>query len=115
MMGVARRTHVQSLAAAVCILLSGLVPGRAAAGAAQQAGVGATAEGPAAGSRVILENVDRYRVNEPLFEGVRVILSYRGEMYSPAYVQGISGAAFRIGGPCPCAPTCEYAMSTDAL
>jgi hypothetical protein len=46
-------------------------------------------------------------VLEPLFEGVRVILAYRGEKYSPAYVQGISGAAFRIAGPCPCAPTCE--------
>jgi len=66
-------------------------------------------------ARVVLENVDRYRVIEPLFEGVRVILSYRGEKYSPAYLQGISGAAFRIGGPCPCAPTCEFAMSTDDL
>jgi hypothetical protein len=66
-------------------------------------------------SRVVIENVDRYRLPEPLFEGVRVILSYRGESYSPAYVQGISGAAFRIGGPCPCAPTCEWAMGTDGL
>ena len=66
-------------------------------------------------TRVVLENVDRYRFFEPLFEGVRVILSYRGEKYSPAYLQGISGAAFRIGGPCPCAPTCEFAMSTDDL
>jgi hypothetical protein len=61
-------------------------------------------------TRVVLENADRYRVPEPLFEGVRVILAYRGESYSPAYIQGISGAAFRMGGPCPCAPTCEYAM-----
>ena len=74
-----------------------------------------TAEGAAAGERVILERVDRYRVVEPLFECVRVVLSFRGETYSPAYVQGISGAAFRIGGPCPCAPTCEWAMSTDKL
>jgi hypothetical protein len=66
-------------------------------------------------ARVVIENVDRYRVPEPLFEGVRVILAYRGESYSPAYIQGISGAAFRIGGPCPCAPTCEYAMGTDDL
>jgi len=63
----------------------------------------------------VLDGVDRYRVPEPLFEGVRVILGYRGEEYSPAYVQGISGAAFRIGGPCPCAPTCEFAMSTVDL
>jgi hypothetical protein len=66
-------------------------------------------------TRVILDNVDRYRVPEPLFEGVRVILAHRGESYSPAYLQGISGAAFRIGGPCPCAPTCEYAMTTLEL
>jgi hypothetical protein len=60
--------------------------------------------------RVVLENVDHYRVVEPLFEGMRVILSYRGEKCSPAYAQGLSGAAFRIAGPCPCAPTCESAM-----
>jgi len=66
-------------------------------------------------TRVVLENVDRYRVMGPLFEGVRVILSYRGGEYTPAYLQGIAGAAFRIGGPCPCAPTCEFAMSTDDL
>ena len=50
---------------------------------------------------MILQCVDRYRVVEPLFEGIRVILSYRGENYSPAYVQGISGAAFRVAGICP--------------
>jgi hypothetical protein len=60
--------------------------------------------------RLVLENVDHYRVVEPLFEGMRAILSYRGEKCSPAYAQGISGAAFRIAGPCPCAPTCESAM-----
>jgi len=65
--------------------------------------------------RVVLEGVDRYHVTEALFEGVRVILSYRGEPHSPAYVQGVSGAAFRIGGICPCAPTCTAAMSTQDL
>jgi hypothetical protein len=65
--------------------------------------------------RVLLEDVDRYRVMEALFEGVRVALSFRGEPYSPAYLQGISGAAFRIGGICPCAPTCTAAMDTQAL
>jgi hypothetical protein len=35
---------------------------------------------------MVLENVDRYRVVEPLFEGVRVVMSYLGEPYSPAYV-----------------------------
>jgi len=65
--------------------------------------------------RVVLEGVDRYRVMDPLFEGVRVVLAYRGEPYSPAYMQGISGAAFRIGGICPCAPTCTAAMETQEL
>lgn len=55
---------------------------------------------------MILSNVDRYRVVEPMYEGIRVVLSYRGESHSPAYVQGISGAAFHIAGICPCAPTC---------
>ena len=55
---------------------------------------------------MILKNVDRYRIIEAMNEGVRVILNYRGEPYSPAYVQGISGAAFHIAGICPCAPTC---------
>ncbi len=54
--------------------------------------------------RVVLDGVDRYRVIEPLFEGIRIILSHRGEEYSPAYIQGISGAAFRIAGICPCTP-----------
>jgi hypothetical protein len=49
------------------------------------------------------------------FEGVRVILSYRGEPYTPAYIQGISGAAFRIAGICPCAPTCSFAMEPKDL
>jgi hypothetical protein len=64
---------------------------------------------------MVLENVDRYRVVEPLFEGVRVVMSYLGEPYSPAYVQGISGAAFRVAGICPCAPTCSTAMWTTDL
>lgn len=64
---------------------------------------------------MIIPEVDRYRVTEPLFEAVRVALSHRGEAFSPAYIQGISGAAFRIGGICPCAPTCTSAMSTQEL
>jgi hypothetical protein len=64
---------------------------------------------------VIIEGIDKYRVTDPLFECVRVVLSHRGESYSPAYVQGISGAAFRIAGICPCAPTCSSAMSTEEL
>jgi hypothetical protein len=66
-------------------------------------------------ARVILDGVDRYRVMDPMFESVRVVLAHRGETYSPAYVQGISGAAFRIGGICPCAPTCACATSTQDL
>jgi len=65
--------------------------------------------------RVIVEHVDRYRVTDPLFECVRVVLAHRGEQYSPAYIQGVSGAAFRIAGPCPCAPTCSAAMDTPDL
>lgn len=67
------------------------------------------------GKRVIIDGVDRYRVTDPLFECVRVVLSHRGEKYSPAYVQGISGAAFRVAGPCPCAPTCSAAMDVTEL
>jgi hypothetical protein len=63
----------------------------------------------------IITGVDGYRVVEPLFEGCRVILSYRGETYSPAYIQGISGAAFRVAGICPCAPTCSCAMEPQDL
>jgi hypothetical protein len=50
-----------------------------------------------------------------MFESARVVMSHLGECYSPAYVQGISGAAFRIGGICPCAPTCACAMDTQTL
>jgi hypothetical protein len=62
-----------------------------------------------------VKGVDRYRVYDPAFEGVRVALSVRKTKFSPAYVQGISGAGFRMGGPCPCAPTCTAAMSQSAL
>jgi hypothetical protein len=64
---------------------------------------------------MILQGVDRYRVVEPMYEGIRVILSYRGEPYSPAYIQGLSGAAFRVAGICPCAPTCSTAMDPRSL
>ena len=64
---------------------------------------------------MIIQGVDKYRVTDPLFECVRVVLSHRGEPYSPAYVQGISGAAFRIAGICPCAPTCSFALETQEL
>lgn len=57
-------------------------------------------------------HVETYKVCEPLFESVRVVLNFLGESYSPAYIQGISGAAFRIAGICPCAPTCSTMMET---
>jgi hypothetical protein len=64
---------------------------------------------------MIIQNVDRYRVVEPLFEGARIVLTYLGEPYSPAYIQGVSGAAFRVAGPCPCAPTVSTQMSLPGL
>ena len=39
------------------------------------------------------------------YTALLLVLAQRGETYSPAYVQGIAGAAFRVAGPCPCAPT----------
>lgn len=51
------------------------------------------------GRKVILDGVEPYRVVDPLFECVRIAVNHRGETYSPAYIQGIAGAAFRIGGP----------------
>jgi hypothetical protein len=67
------------------------------------------------GGKVWIEGIDKFRVDEPLFEAVRIVLNYHGENYSTAYIQGISGAAFRLAGPCPCAPTCSFAMSTEEL
>ena len=68
------------------------------------------------GTRVIILNgVDHYHVMEPMYEGIRVVLTYRGESYSPAYIQGVAGAAFRIAGICPCAPTCSTAISSQTL
>ena len=64
---------------------------------------------------IVLGGVDRYQVVDPMYECVRIVLGHRGEAYSPAYIQGISGAAFRIGGICPCAPTCACAMSAQDL
>jgi hypothetical protein len=70
---------------------------------------------PSNAEKVVLEGVDSYRVSEPLFEGVRIVLDYLGDKHTPAYVQGISGAAFRIAGPCPCAPSCSTQMDTKGL
>ena len=62
-----------------------------------------------------IEGVPPYEVREALFEAVRIALTQHGAPYSANYIQGISGAAFRIGGICPCAPTCEYAMEVQEL
>ncbi len=59
--------------------------------------------------------VDRYRYTDPMFECVRVVLAQRGDVYDPAYIQGVSGMAFRMAGPCPCAPTCSTAMEPAEL
>lgn len=64
---------------------------------------------------MVIEGVDRYRVTEPMFEGVRVVLRALGDEYSPAYIQGISGAAFRIAGIRVCAPTYSAQMETKDL
>jgi len=79
--------------------------------AAQAAGL----MGTQTGDRMIIDNVDRFRVREPLFEGARIVLGFLGETYTPAYIQGISGAAFRIAGICPCATTCSSQMWTTDL
>ena len=93
------------IAAAVAVMA--VVPGSLAQ---EKEGANGGGEG-----RVVVKGVDQYRVIEPLFEAVRVVLSHRGETYSPAYIQGISGAAFRIAGICPCAPTSSMAMGTMSL
>jgi hypothetical protein len=64
---------------------------------------------------MIIHGIDRFRVCEPLFEAVRLVVNYHGDSYSAAYLQGISGAAFTIGGICPCAPTCAKIMGPEDL
>ncbi|MEA4889193.1 MAG: hypothetical protein VB070_06990 [Clostridiaceae bacterium] len=63
----------------------------------------------------VLTGVSPYKVKEPLFEGVRVIMNFLGETYTPEYIQGISGAAFRIATGCPSRPTCCMMMWTPDL
>ena len=58
----------------------------------------------------ILENLKKYEVSEAIFEGFRLTLDYIGDSYDAAYFHGITGTAFRVGGICPCAPTCTSAM-----
>ena len=51
-------------------------------------------------------NIDYYRYYDPIFEGIRVILNALGEKYTPEYISGISGSAFKIAAGCPSRPTC---------
>ena len=67
------------------------------------------------GSAWWIEGVQPFQVCEVMFEAVRVALTQHGALFSANYIQGISGAAFRIGGICPCAPTCDYAMEVEEL
>lgn len=67
------------------------------------------------GSRVAVSPVTPYEVMDPMFESVRVALTTLGESLPVALVQGISGAAFRMAGICPCAPTCCVAMDVTGL
>jgi len=57
---------------------------------------------------MILLNIDEYKYYDPLFEGARIVLNYIGEKYTPEYILGISGSAFKIAGGCPSRPTCVY-------
>ena len=63
----------------------------------------------------ILNNVSGYEVTEANFEALRLALNYQGENYPVSWFHGIAGTAFRIGGICPCAPTCTLAMTPQEL
>ncbi len=64
---------------------------------------------------LVLEGIGSYQVMDPMFEGMRLVLEHRGETYSPAYLQGISGSAFEMGGICVCAPTCCHRLWPSGL
>ncbi|MHB1485782.1 MAG: hypothetical protein ACYCYI_14155 [Saccharofermentanales bacterium] len=63
----------------------------------------------------VLNGITNYEVNEANFEAMRLALNFLGENYSAPYFHGIAGTAFRIGGICPCAPTCTLAMQPQQL
>ncbi|MCL2741225.1 MAG: hypothetical protein FWE70_03830 [Oscillospiraceae bacterium] len=63
----------------------------------------------------VLEGVENHEVREANFEALRLALNATGAGLSPAYLHGLAGSAFRIGGICPCAPTCTLAMSPSEL
>ena len=60
-------------------------------------------------------NVSNYEVFEANVEALRLALNAQGEPYSAAWFHGVAGSAFRIGGICPCAPTCTFAMSPQQV
>ena len=63
----------------------------------------------------VLDGIPRYAVYETNFEAVRLALNYLGENYEAPYFHGIAGTVFRIGGICPCAPTCTLSMDAGQL
>ncbi|MDD4124863.1 MAG: hypothetical protein PHW77_03960 [Eubacteriales bacterium] len=63
----------------------------------------------------ILNGIPGYAVYETNFEAARLALNFLGENYSASYFHGIAGTAFRIGGICPCAPTCTLSMNVTDL
>lgn len=69
----------------------------------------------AGGDAVTIDGVPQYEYVDAMFEAVRLAIAQRGDVYDATYIQGISGMAFRIAGPCPCAPTCSMGMGTEAL
>jgi hypothetical protein len=74
-----------------------------------------TSLGLAGGDLVVIRDIPPYAYTDAMFEAYRLALAARGEPYSAAYIQGLSGMAFRIAGPCPCAPTCSSGVSPEEL
>ena len=62
-----------------------------------------------------MENVDCFRIGDPFYEAVRVVLAHRGEQFYPDYVQGIAGASFLMSEPPPSAPVYRGGRSTADL
>ncbi|NPV48765.1 MAG: hypothetical protein HPY69_17635 [Armatimonadetes bacterium] len=71
--------------------------------------------GLAGGDPVVIRDIPPYAYMDAMFEAFRLALQARGETYSAAYIQGLSGMAFRLAGPCPCAPTCSSGLSPEEL
>lgn len=63
----------------------------------------------------ILNGISNYAVYETNFEAARLALNFLGENYPATYFHGIAGTVFRIGGICPCAPTCTLSMNVGQL